>query len=443
MSNTKKDLTLQKRLNQLSEFFDIMTVIFDEEKILYANDSYKSNSDEIKFDLDFDSLFKLISDLPVKAGKVIEYTNNQGQVFWFDCFVKDTVYQEKPAKFAMLHQVSEPLQKNIKVDQLLRLRQLIIEIYQSVLGDKSLPDFLNFVLAKTLQALDRAETGTIMALENNVFHVVASYGYDENIKALKIPKEKSLSYQLTNGAFDRIINIADSEERDYVLPKQERDNQIVIIRSTLSAPIHVDGEFYGMIGLDSFEKNAFNEEDIEALEFIRNSAQIAITNRFLYEEKASLSQFDQVTSLYNRYFFQKQSDFIIKKAKRYNESFHLIMIDIDDLKITNDTYGHVVGDMLIKKIATIIKENTRASDVFGRYGGDEFVGIMFNSTTDQILNKISNIEKCLINHPIQHNKNDISLSISYGIAQYPNDGKEMDELINNADKKMYDRKNTK
>lgn len=437
MNLRSNGILTQKRINELSDFFNVVIVVFNQDKILYTKNTFQSLVDQRTIEIDDDHINYIVDSLNNDRINDICIKINDTFEVYFDAIVNEVNTQDGLVKFAMLHEVEKPIQATIDDNQLAKLRQLIIEISQSVLGNQSLNEFLNFVLKSTIQALDHAETGTIMALKDEVFSVVASFGYDDNIKRLTIPKEKSLSYQLTNGAFDKIINIKDSSVRDYTLPKQTRNNKEVIIRSTLSAPIYIEGKFYGMIGLDSFKKNAFDQADIEALEFIRNSIQIAITNQVLFKEKAYLSQYDQVTSLHNRHYFQEHSEYIIKKAERYNESFYVVMVDIDNLKQTNDTHGHIVGDLLIQKVSNMIKNSMKESDVFARYGGDEFVGLMFHTTASAIQNKLCELDQYLINNPIQYNHQPIFASFSYGIAKFPDDGKSISALINVADKKMY------
>ena len=160
----------------------------------------------------------------------------------------------------------------------------------------------------------------------------------------------------------------------------------------------------------------------------------------LYEEKSFLSRFDRITNLYNRHFFDEHCDVIIKKAQRYNETFHLVMIDIDNLKLVNDQYSHLVGDEIITLVATLIRVSIRESDIFARYGGDEFVGLLFNATCHQLIEKFELLNQELMKTPVEYQGSLVYTSISYGIATFNDDGNTIYELIRVADDRMYEYK---
>jgi diguanylate cyclase (GGDEF)-like protein len=442
MDQQPLSITSKQQLEEFGQLSTMPMVVFTKEKILYANEWFLQSIEETKLDPVFHNIYSSLIIEPKNGRQEISITNKQGKVILFDCFCNKTMYQNQPAFFSILYNASERTQHKQEMQQISKLRQLIIDISQSILDDSDLHDYFDFVLTKALQATDKAQLGTILILEDGVFHFGASYGYNENIKDFTIPVEESFSYQRTNGAFDRIVNVTDATGLPFYIPVKTNYGDEIFIKSSLSAPIHVQGKFYGMVNLDAIEKNAFQEEDIQSLEYIRNSIEIAITNRLLYEEKAYLSQYDQVTNLHNRYFFEKHSEYVIKKAMRYNEVFHLVMIDIDDLKHINDSYGHIVGDMHIHEVAQTIKKNIRESDVFVRYGGDEFVGLLFNASIEDTKRIFSAIKSSLAQSPIKYEEQLIALSISYGIASFPVDGLTINELINTADDRMYNFKVT-
>lgn len=437
MKDTLFSIISQQDLDGLSEFLNMPIVIFNEHELLYANHHFLKSIHDDQLDPIFYNVYNLI-DLNLKNEKQeIAIKNRHGDTFWFDCLAHDVTYHDESAIFAFMFDVSERVNFHKEATKLSKLRQLIIEISQNILDARNIHDFFNFVLNKALKITERANLGTILVLTGDNLQPVASYGYDKAIHDFILPLQESFIYKATDGKVGKIVNIPDATIYTNYVPIETKFGNARFIKSSLSAPIHIENKLYGIINLDSTEKNAFEDEDVQALEFVRNSIEIAITNRLLYEEKAFLSQFDQLTSLHNRYFFEEYSGFVIKKAERYHETFHLIMIDIDLLKHVNDQYGHLVGDMLIKEVSQVIINNTRKSDVFARYGGDEFVGLMFNLTDSEVQDKLCLIRTALLMNPIQYNNQEITVSISYGMATYPDDGKTIPELIHVADKRMY------
>jgi len=217
----------------------------------------------------------------------------------------------------------------------------------------------------------------------------------------------------------------------------------VFIKSEISSPIYINGELYGMINVDSLKLDAFDETDYTSMEFIRNNVEIAISNQLLYTEKSILAMHDQLTTLYNRHYFNEQFDLIKEKALRYNESFNFIIFDVDGLKSVNDRFGHLVGDQTLQKIAQELQRNTRKSDIIARYGGDEFIGVYFVSKHEDLVEKFLAIDKSLNSEPWIIGGNEVPCAFSFGIANFPLDGSSLDEMINIADARMYENKKKK
>ena len=174
-----------------------------------------------------------------------------------------------------------------------------------------------------------------------------------------------------------------------------------------------------MINIDSIETNAFDGEDVKSMEFIRNYIEIIITNYLLYEEKSHLARYDQLTNVCNRSYFEEQVKSIIDKALCYKETFNLVIWDINNLKAMNDSFGHLTGDEVIKKFIYELKNNIRKTDIIGRYGGDEFVGVFLNSHIESLDKKFQNLLTYMENNPLCINGKEIICGFSYGIASFP------------------------
>lgn len=148
---------------------------------------------------------------------------------------------------------------------------------------------------------------------------------------------------------------------------------------------------------------------------------------------------DFLTGVYNRYFFDEFIHKEIARASRQKLSFSLALLDINDFKHVNDTYGHQKGDAVLESIATTIRNMLREQDIPCRYGGDEFICILPNTsyfhalgTTERIRRKINDLSGPL--------GLELRLSIAYGLATYPWDGQEPEELIQACDRRLYEQK---
>lgn len=178
--------------------------------------------------------------------------------------------------------------------------------------------------------------------------------------------------------------------------------------------------------------------DVEKLtekELYKKNLELIELNKKLEE----LSEKDKLTDLYNRRKMEKEMKEQYYLFKRYKIPFALLMMDIDDFKQINDTYGHMIGDKVLIKIAEILKNNIRASDIASRWGGEEFLIMAEDSNLKQAVDTAERIRKIIENE--QFTK-DIKVTVSIGVASiedYP-DISDIDELISAADKKLYDAK---
>jgi polar amino acid transport system substrate-binding protein len=149
---------------------------------------------------------------------------------------------------------------------------------------------------------------------------------------------------------------------------------------------------------------------------------------------------DPMTNLYNRRYFHEVSSTILQIAQRENSNISLIMIDIDNFKLINDTYGHAIGDEVIKKLAQLLQDNVRLSDVVCRFGGEEFV-ILLPDTDIKGAQKIaSKIREVVEKNTLFIEKKSIKFTISLGVASLLSHTDNIESILKRADKALYEAK---
>ncbi|OIJ18941.1 hypothetical protein BKP45_14525 [Anaerobacillus alkalidiazotrophicus] len=174
---------------------------------------------------------------------------------------------------------------------------------------------------------------------------------------------------------------------------------------------------------------------------IINGLIIDVTEQKLFEMKLKqMAYYDELTDLPNRKMIQKHLTKILARSKRHDHSFAVMFIDLDGFKKVNDTLGHEYGDLLLVEVAKRLNNTVREEDLTGRLGGDEFI-IVFEETSTEEVEKIAERILNSISEPFCFQENESKVSPSIGISIFPKDGENIETLIKNADKAMYHAKN--
>ncbi|MFK2822800.1 GGDEF domain-containing protein [Malaciobacter sp. WC5094] len=177
-------------------------------------------------------------------------------------------------------------------------------------------------------------------------------------------------------------------------------------------------------------------------DYVDAAKSVIITNKLMciLEKNART---DALTNLYNRKHLEDQLPKIESQSNRANISYGVLMIDIDFFKQVNDTYGHDIGDKAIQIVAQTLTQNTRASDIVIRYGGEEFIVLLHNCDEEGVMQVAEKIRVAFMQKDIPvGGTNTINKTLSIGTSIYPKDSKDLKECIKNADIALYEAKNS-
>jgi diguanylate cyclase (GGDEF)-like protein len=211
--------------------------------------------------------------------------------------------------------------------------------------------------------------------------------------------------------------------------------------SFLGIPLRAKDSVTGVLVMTR-KGEEFSSNDVRVLRILCNQAAIAIENARVYERLEQLAATDSLTGLFNRRYFQQALTREVSRAERRGSRVALMMLDIDHFKPLNDTYGHTVGDVVLKKVAEILSKDVRKGDVLARYGGEEFVILLSEASYQGIKEIAERIRKSIAAatiHPAGPRKR---VTVSVGWALYPDDTKETDKLVELADRALYFAKDT-
>ena len=155
-----------------------------------------------------------------------------------------------------------------------------------------------------------------------------------------------------------------------------------------------------------------------------------------------MSAIDRLTGVFNRSTFEQQLAEETDRSRRYARPFVVAIVDVDHFKRVNDTHGHVVGDAVLRAVAQAIRRSVRKSDMVARYGGEEFALILPETNAEMVMTKVEALRRAVseLKVGIGKRKRPVTVTVSVGVASWPDDGAEVDDVVDCADERLYDAK---
>lgn len=220
-----------------------------------------------------------------------------------------------------------------------------------------------------------------------------------------------------------------------------KDN--IEIHSGIFIPIYLKDDLLGAIIAEHKIYNYLGNSHIKLLTTISNQIAVSIENNRLYNKIKQNSERDLLTGLFNRnYFFS----IIYQKVKKCNFGFAIVMMDIDDFKLCNDSFGHQYGDRVLRQVGAIVRDNIRNDDIAARYGGEEIIIYMYDiKTKDDVCKRMSFIKDKIKDTPVIYRKISSHVTVSIGISVSRgccNNDDDVEKLIRKADINLYKAKNS-
>lgn len=197
--------------------------------------------------------------------------------------------------------------------------------------------------------------------------------------------------------------------------------------SAACVQIAVDHRTLGYLHADSKEKGTFTEDDLKVLQGFADIAGLALVKAQLYEENLQLEVIDRETGLEKYVSFIEKLSAGMERAKEFNESFSLLLLDIDNFKDVVHTHGYDTSKRLLRQMGSLVKSKVRPVDACGRYGFDEFIVLLANTSLDEAVYRAKEFSKTIAETPFTDQQ--ISSAVSVGVSAFPVNGRSIQELL--------------
>jgi diguanylate cyclase (GGDEF)-like protein len=317
------------------------------------------------------------------------------------------------------------------------------ELGKALTSSLQLDQVLRTIMEKINEVL-RPDTWSLLLMDqerDELYFQIATGKGSEALKDVRIKVGQGLAGWVAKAG--EVVVVPDTSKDSRFFGSVDEKTKMET-RSIVAVPVRFRDQCLGVIELiNCIGPEGFSKRDLALLEALADYAAIAIENARHVQRIHELTITDDCTTLYNARHLNFMLDTEIYRSHRYAFEFSLIFIDLDHFKQVNDTYGHLVGSRLLAEIGQAIKDKCRLIDLAFRYGGDEFVVLLPQTSKENALGVARRLHK-LIREAVWLSDTGVNVHVtaSVGVAAYPSDSRTKAELLHLADEAMYLVKNT-
>ena len=206
----------------------------------------------------------------------------------------------------------------------------------------------------------------------------------------------------------------------------------------MCSPVELGTEVFGVLNLNGNSNAFFDKLDLNLVRLVSETLAASLGNHLRHEQMNKLAITDGLTRLFNHRYFQERLAQEFERAKRFSQDLSLILMDIDFFKRINDTYGHPVGDVILKAVAARISAHLRKIDLTARYGGEEFAMLLPQTNIEMAMAVAERIREDMATKPIETDKGNLTVTISLGVCDTSLSGvTRAADLVRKADEALY------
>jgi diguanylate cyclase (GGDEF)-like protein/PAS domain S-box-containing protein len=295
------------------------------------------------------------------------------------------------------------------------------------------PDEAYAVIASAMYQLFPNESGALAILKSsqNLLEVVTKWGEYDDSEAVFQPDD---CWALRRGRMHQV-----NEQRAGTICRHVDRNNVV---SYLCIPLVARGETLGVLHLCERAPGSLTPTKQRLAQTVAAQIELALASLRLQETLRNQSIRDPLTSLFNRRYMEESVEREFRRAIRHEQPLSVIMLDIDHFKRFNDTFGHDAGDTLLREVANLLQTYVRGDDIVCRFGGEEFTIVMLNASAEIAMTRAEDIRNGIKHLNVRHLRQPLGpITISCGVATFPEHGADAASVIHRADAALYRAKN--
>lgn len=325
-------------------------------------------------------------------------------------------------------EIESNLEKDKKLQQVLSLYEISKDMSSCLVFED-----IFAIFSATLKKSFRFRTARLIILKDTG-EIGSVYQVEKGRRADKtVPDDFDRALVSIELEFKKPIQLVQTEQ-----PQLSRKLSVIRDFDTLvSIPFFVEEKIAGVLYVENLPRVYFEN-------FMILSSQFAIQFQkvILYKKVQEMSITDSLTQVFTRRYFIERMNEELRRSMRHKTNLSFLMLDLDHFKETNDKFGHLVGDVVLKEIAIILKETLREIDIIGRYGGEEFAIVLTGIGRDGALQVAERIRQDIEAAIFKAYDEAVSTTVSIGVSVFPDEGVDVNSLIESADQALYKAKET-